>query len=169
MYIFKKQLKKGYSLVETIIYLAIFTFISIFVINSFITIMSSFWVTNYNRNILESGITSLERITREIRQAESIDTINTTSTNLVLNGEDESGNPRTVRFTLSDGAINFYENGNLLGDLTHPDTIISNLSFTRISNTESEAVKIQMTISSDGSNIERSENFYSTIILRGSY
>ncbi|HCY26101.1 TPA: hypothetical protein DIC38_00220 [Candidatus Nomurabacteria bacterium] len=155
------KLENGYSMIETIIYLAIFTFISIFVINSFIIIMSSFWVTHSNRNILESGITSLERITREIREAESA--IINENEIILTNDED------TVSFELEDGLINMYENSILIGNLTNPNMIVSDLSFASISTTESQGVKIQMTISNNNTNNPRSEIFNNTIILRGSY
>ena len=155
------KLIKGYSMIETLIYLAIFTFISVFVINSFITVMSSFWVTHSNRSILESGITSLERITREIREADSA-IAGVGELTLTKDGD-------TIRFYLSDGSINMEEDGVLVGSLTNPNTTISDLSFANIGTSESQGVKIQITVSGNNIHNPRSEIFGCTIILRGSY
>jgi Tfp pilus assembly protein PilW len=162
--------KSGYSLVEIIVYLAIFTAISILVINSFIIILSSFETTNMNRKLLESGVVSMERISREIRQAQNVDP-SSTSTILVLNSTDSSEDPMVVKFLNEGGLLNIYKNnnedpeGNLLGQ----NISVTSLVFRHITTTESEAVKIEMTLQYSMGNNTKSENFYDTIILRGGY
>lgn len=170
----KGNLVWGFSIVEVMVYLAIFTALSILVINLFIFILSSFNATNVNRKILESGSISMERISREIRQAKNIDIANSSlgsnPGSLQLNSTDSSGNPMIVKFINENGKLNFYKNNtNLQGNLLGQKLSVTDLVFSRISTLKSEAIKIKMTLQySDGRNVE-SENFYNTIVLRGGY
>ena len=164
----KTQNKKGFSIIEVMVYLAIFTALSILVINSFIFILSSFNVTNMNRKLLESGTVSMERISRDIRQSNSIDA-STTSTMLVLNSHDESNNSIVIKFISENGNLNLYINNALQGNLLGQKLTVTNLVFNRITTSASSAVKVQMTLRySDGRHV-KSENFYDTIVLRGGY
>ena len=63
----KNIYKKGYSLVEILVYLAIFTALSVLVINSFILALASFSASRTNRDLLEGGATAMERMSREIK------------------------------------------------------------------------------------------------------
>ena len=166
-----KRNSKGFSLIEILIYLAIFAVVSIVVINSFITVLSSFKRTRSDRDLLESGLTSVERISREIRQAKSIDMTNSTCSGsfciLQLNSTDINGVDKIVKFMVSSGFLKIYENGVDQGSLTSENISISSLIFKNIVTTNSKAVKIEMTIID--SNSDKTANFYNTIILRGGY
>lgn len=168
----KRNLVFGYSIIEILVYLAIFTSLSILVINSFITILSSFNTTNMNRKLLESGSIVMERVSREIRQAESIDIANSSFNNssgaLQLNSTD-GGTPAIMKFIVANGDLNLYKDGNLLGNLLEQDISVTSLIFRRISTTSSEAVKIEMTLEYSKGQSTRSENFYDTVILRAGY
>ena len=109
----------------------------------------------------------IERLSREIRQADSIHTIS--STNLKLNTTDTVGNPTTVTFTLSGTNLELRENDVLIGNLNPTTVAITALSFTQITNTHSTAVKITMTVQSNRYGSTRTANFYDTLVLRGSY
>jgi hypothetical protein len=164
-----KKLIHGFSLIEIIIYLAIFTTFSILVINSFIVILTSFNTTNTNRKLLESGLSSMERLTREVRQAKSIDIANSNSTTLQLNSTNEANDPIVIKLTLENNDLNLYEDGNKIGNLLNLHTDLTSLNFRRIATTKGEAVKIEMTIQDPQDKNLRSENFYDTVILRGEY
>lgn len=164
---------RGYSLVEIIIYLAIFTSVSLVVINSLIVSMSSFSVVRSNRDILESGTLAMERISREIRNANSVATANSTLGSspgtLELNTTDINDDPTTIKFTMANGAINLYAGGTLTGNLLGSNISVTSLIFRHIITTEGEAVKIEMTLSDTRTKQSNVEKFYNTVILRGSY
>lgn len=166
----RKKLTSGFTLIEVLIYVAILGIISVAVITASVTIMSSFNKTKVTRNILESGNNSLERMTREVRQAASVDIVNSSLGShpgvLVLNSTDSVGGPRVVKFVIENGDLNIYQNSVLTGNLLNQNISISNLIFRRISTGEGEALKIEMTLSSNGG---VSEKFYDTVILRGGY
>ncbi len=167
------QKNKGYSIAEIIIYLAIFTAISIAVINSFIVIVGSFNTTRTYRDLLESGSVSMERISREIRQAQSVNLANSTFGSnpgvLELNTTDASGNVITISFHISNNALNIYQNGVLVGNLLGQNISANSLIFRHIVTTNGEAIKVELTLQDTNSKTNQSANFYDTIILRGSY
>jgi Tfp pilus assembly protein FimT len=168
-----KQTNKGYSIVEMLVYLAIFTTVSIFIINSMIVVLGSFATTRTNRDLLESGSITMERISREIRQSKSVDIVNSTLGSspgvLQLNSTDSAGNAMIVKFIVSSGALNLYENGTSIGNLLGQNVSVSSLIFRRIATTNGEAVKIELTLQDTYSKNNQSQNFYNTIILRGEY
>ena len=167
------QKKNGYSIVEILVYLAIFTTMSVIVINYFIVVLGSFHVTRTNRDLLESGAISMERIAREIRQADSVDVANSTLSSspgvLQLNSTNSSGTPMIIKFSVTNGALNLYENGSLIGNLLGQNVAVTTLMFRRVTTTNGEAVKIELTLQDTESDNNQSENFYNTIILRGGY
>lgn len=166
--------QKGYSIIEMVVYLSIFAIMSVVVINSFIVILKSFNTSRINRNLLESGSIAMERIGREIRETKTINVANSTfGTNpgiLQLDSLNVTGYPDSViRFVVSNGALNIYENGVLIGNLLGQNVTVSSLIFRRMTNTNSEAIKIEMTLQTVSGNTTRLENFYSTVVLRGLY
>lgn len=166
----KIKFTHGFSLIEIIIYLAMFTVVSILVINSFIVILSSFNTTNMNRRLLESGSVAMERISREIRKSENIDS-NSTSDTLILYGSDDLGNPVIVKFIKENGELNLYKNNNSEkeGNLLGSNVNITSLVFRNIFTAQGQGVKIEMTLQYQDSRNTKTENFYNTIVLRGRY
>jgi len=165
----KNKLLKGFSLVEIIIYLAIFTAVSILVINSLIVSMSSFGATHTNHILMESGLSSMDRMSREIRDSISIDLVSSSlaTGTLVLIRPDSS----SLKISKNGNALNIYQSSDPLVGLNLLDSNIAvdSLVFRRIDTVAGEAVKIEMIIRDTKSKNNRTEKFYNTIILRGSY
>ena len=63
---------------EMMIYIAIFSTISVLVINAFIVIISTFNQTRTTNDLFESGSIVMEKLSRQIRQATNIDLANST-------------------------------------------------------------------------------------------
>ncbi len=133
--------------------------------------MSSFNTIQTNKTLLETGMNSMERISRDIRQSNSIDLVNSNLGGglLQLNTTNESGFPTTIKFSDENSKLDLYQGGILSGNLLGPDVLLDKLTFRRINTKESEAVKIEMTIHDINSKINKTKIFYDTIILRGSY
>jgi hypothetical protein len=165
----KIKLSYGFSIIEIIIYLAIFTAMSVLVINSFIIALSSFSNIRTNQDLLDGGSVSMDRITREIRQAKTIDVIDSTSEILQLNSTNTAGNNVIIKLAKVGNALNLYQEGVLIGNLLPQNIILNSISFDRISTTNSEAVKIKIVLQDSYSKINRIENFYDTVVLRGGY
>jgi type II secretory pathway pseudopilin PulG len=169
----KNKSQSGYSLVEIVIYIAIFAALSIGVVNSFMTVMASFNESRTSRDLLESGNTILERMSREIRISNSIDTANSTLDSnpgvLQLTSIDSSGSLRVVKFVVSSGTMSFYENGALSGNLSGQNITVSSIIFRKFTTTVGTGVKIEMVLMDKRGKRHRIENFYDSIILRGDY
>ena len=157
---------------EMMIYIGILVLIMVVVINILFSITSSQKKFKSAKSVENSAGYTLERITREIRDAQTVDTSGSSfGANpgvLKLTGIDANGNSRTVEFFVSSSTVHIKENGVDLGRLTNADGRVTNLTFTHITNTHSDSVKTFITIESGTSTNYRSENFHSATILRGS-
>jgi len=161
-----KKTNSGYVLLETIFYIVIFVILSIAVTNSMITMVKAFKETTIQAELMQGG-NVMERISREIRQAYSINSISTSD--LKLNSTDSVETNKTIEFALVGSNIALTENGVLTGNLNTPNIAITGLTFTQINTAKGVAVKILLTIKSNHDSQNRPENFYDTLVLRGAY
>jgi Tfp pilus assembly protein PilV len=172
----KANLVSGFALVEMIIYIPIMVIIMLAVVNIIISITKSNKFSSIENNIKNSAISGLEEITREIRNAKSIDynqsVFNSSDGILFLNTLDQNGNIKTIKFYLA-GQILKEDVGGVStstgGVLTQKDVKVLSMIFKRIDTLKSKAVKIELVLSGSNNGLIRNENFYSTIVLRGSY
>ncbi len=163
----------GFSLVEILIYILLLGLLLAAIINSTLLLAKSYRNVKATRSIESSAISSMDRMTREIRNATSINTgassLNVNPGILALNTTTASGTSQTIRFYTSSGKLIMERDGSTVGQLTFSDSNVSNLIFRSISTTTSEAVKIEMSIQSSTSTSFITKNFYQTVILRSSY
>ncbi len=160
----KKNL--GFSLLEMVFYVSLFAIISLVLVKATLSMIAAFRDTQVTADINQSSQV-FERMAREIRQANSIDTISTS--NLKLNSEDSSGNPKTITFTLNGSNLELRENDVLIGNLNPTNLSITSISFTQITTSNSTAVRIIMSVGSTRYNSGRTEEFNNTLVMRGSY
>ncbi|MCX6701944.1 MAG: prepilin-type N-terminal cleavage/methylation domain-containing protein [Candidatus Zambryskibacteria bacterium] len=164
---------KGFSLVEMLLYISILTVILTVIANALYSLNRSYRVIQSAEIIESSAITSLDRMVREIRDASSVDnlqsTFNTSPGVLTLNTTDDSGANMTIQFFVSNQIVRVKENGVDIGPLTDFSTRVTNLVFRFITTAQSKALKIEMTIESGQGLNYKSKKFYSTAVLRGSY
>lgn len=163
-----KSKNHGLSMVELLFYIAVFSILFLVVINSIIFMTRSFRETVVNTDLTQSS-SIMERISREVRSATSINTLTATSLKLdKINPVDSL--PTTIYFVLNGTNVELYDGNNaLVGNLNSPNVSVTALNFLRIDTTEGAAVKIFMTVKSNHYNSARTENFYDTIVLRGDY
>lgn len=166
--------KNGYSLIEIVVYIAIFSLLSIAVINSLIVTMKSFSASRTNRDLEENGFSAMERMSREVRGAISVSSITSGSIggakgDITLNTTDTSGTAKTVRFAVSGNALVLYENGASSGNLTGLNSQVTDLVFNQITIGTETAIKITIAIKDLRSPFGATETFYDSVIIRGSY
>ncbi len=164
----------GFTLVESLVYLAIFVVLLAGIVNAISVLSSSYRNVRTARSIESSAISLMDRIIREVRNSTSIDSAQSSfginPGSLSLNVVDGSGNPSTIRFYVSNQRVILEENGMSLGPVTASNVTVSSLVFRSYSTTTSSAVKIEMTLSSAStSKVFVTRNFYGTAVLRGSY
>lgn len=162
----KPKKQNGYSILELIFYISIFTILVFMVINAMIVMAKSFKETAIQTELVQSR-SIMERISREIKQASNIALINTT--NLKLNTKDSAGTDKTIEFLLSGSDIQLLEDDVLIGNLNTGSMNVMALSFTRIITPKSDGVKIFLTVKSSNDVLARNRDFYDTVILRGGY
>lgn len=159
----------GFTLVEMLIYIALMTLITLVMVQSFILVLKANRTSITEVNIRNSGYSAMEGMLREIYAS---DGIYTTSAGVLQ--MTQSGGTNNVKFaTSSSNILNFYEGASnpptLVGPLTSKDIVVKSLIFTPIYTGKSSAVRIQMQLSTTVNGITKTEWFYSTAILRGSY
>lgn len=166
----KNKNSTGYSLVEMLIYVAILSLVSIVIINMLLSFTQSYRIVTALRIAEHSGIDSMERMTRDIRAASSVNTANSTLGSnpgvLTLNST-VNGSATVTKFYLQNGILKLDVNGSYFGPLTLSNASTTNLVFRVLDNGVSNAVKVDMTIQVLVGGVLRTKNYHSTIILRG--
>lgn len=161
--------QQGYTLIELVIYLAIFITISLLIIQSLVSSMKTYATASAYRRLQTNGNLVMERIIRETRNANSItlgsSTFDTNPGALSIATTDESGTNRDITFSVSSGAVQINDNGTT-GNLTSSEVIVSSLIFRRITSNAADGVKIELTLTTANGRIV-SAPFYSTVMLRG--
>lgn len=156
-------------MIELIVYLAIFTVISVVLVTSLTTIMRTYARAATYRTLQSNGELVMERIVREVRQAATITTGSSTFGSspgvLALSGTDAGGTTHTITFDVASSAVRVTDNGTT-NNLSTSEVAVSSLIFRRISTSVGEGVKVELTLATT-TGTAVSANFYSTIILRG--
>jgi len=160
----------GYSLAELVIYIGILVAIVVVIINLLVNIVHARGRITSASSMSSSAFSALDRMTREIRGAKSVNTslstLGTSPGYLYLDTTDAVGVARTVEFFLIAGVLHIKVNSVDQGPLTLSNASTTSLIFYRSTATSTEAVRVQMTIASGTSTDYKSENFYTTALLR---
>lgn len=160
-----QRLTTGYTLVEILFYIGLLALIMIVAVNTIIVTSHSFASVRSLRAVNTSGEAAMERLAREIKLADSIDTASVFDVNpgiLKLNGVDAiSGSAQTITFTVSGNKVQVQEGAGAAEDITGANVSVSNLVFRKLVGTTSPAVRVEMTVGG--------YNFYATAVLRRAY
>ncbi len=157
---------KGYTLIELVFYIALFAVLSFSVISALITMTKSFKETTIQAQLTVGGDV-MDRLSREIRKANSITAI--TSTDLTLATTDDAGADKTLEFQLSGTDLKLIENSTFTGNLNTPNIAITALTFTQITTAQGKGIKVVVTIKSVNDTLARTADYNDTIVLRGGY
>lgn len=168
--------RRGFSLVETIIYVGILAAFSIFLINSILLIVKSF--NNYKswQRINAGAEVAMERMTREIKLADSINGLSVFDISpgrLVLNTiNPDTEAATTIEFYVFGTSLMVKEGSQAGVSLTPSNTEIASLIFRVVAastDLKSKAARIEFELRSSGARYQKTEKFYDTAILRRSY
>ena len=156
----------GYALVELLFYISILALLSLVIVNALVVMTRTFRETNILSDLQDGG-NILERVAREVRKANGINTIS--ASDLKINTIDDAGTSKTVEFLLTGSNVQLLENNVLTGNLNSPKISVTSLSFTQITTTSSSAIKISLALQSSNDALGRTVNYYDTVVLRGGY
>lgn len=156
------------SLLELLIYMSVLLILTIAIVASTMSLSTVFARNKSARVLTDAAAIVAERLTRDIRDADSVNlllsTLNATSSVLVL----ENG-ATTTTYSIVEGNIVIDVEGVALGALTPDEVLVNKFSAVRYAGTDSEAVRVTMSLSVVGRYASTTEIFYSTGVLRGSY
>lgn len=157
----------GFTLVEMVVYAAILGVITVLAVNSTLLMVQAYTNLRVSRDLNAGATTVLERLTREIRGGDSVSTAITNQ--LILNTKDSGGAATTVEFYVESGLIKVREGGVPKGSLMPSSTSVVNFVPQALIGANSEAVKIDLTMSATRGAISKTRTFYTTVVIRGSY
>jgi type II secretory pathway pseudopilin PulG len=166
------KLEAGYSLVETLIYIALLAIILVGLLQS-MNLMLRSWRESQSRTILaQSGALAMARLAHDIRAASGIDS----------GGSSFGTTTGSIKVTMSDAGVStsttFYATSSMLyvaqGTGTAAALLPSNIGvqgFTvyQITTANSQAVRIVLILQTATTSVPVSATFYDTFVLRGSY
>ncbi len=165
--------KKGFSLVETIIYIGLLVLVLVAIMNMTLSMARAYGYFKLSRHVQTSAINALDRMVRDIRNAQSVNvgqsTLGTSPGVLTLITTSATGTAQTLQFYVATSTLRVKQDGGDVGPLTLSDVSVSSLIFRQISTGISQAVKIELTLSTGSGSTTRTANFYDTAILRDSY
>ena len=159
--------KKGFTVIEILIYASLLALLIVLMANAVASLSHIIGEAKTERTLRSSAEAALERITREVRFAETVNvglsTLNTNPGTLVLT----SINPftetaQTITISVDGDLVTIQKNAGPVEYLTSDKTTVTSLIFRRIVNgTASESIRAELTVGG--------ENFYTTTVLRRSY
>ncbi|MEK7066024.1 MAG: hypothetical protein AAB965_00440 [Patescibacteria group bacterium] len=161
-------MKNGFSLVETMIYIAILLSVLILFVNLLIPISNSYITIRMIRKLDSAAVSSMDRMTREIRNASSINIasiLGVEPSKLVLDNSDATQSS----FPIIDNQLHIEIDGVDNGSLLPSGITVPSLNIRRVLTGHSAGVRIEMTLEDRGGSFTRDQKYYSTVILRGSY
>lgn len=166
------QKNKGFTLLELVIYVAgllVLLAVMVAIIMQFYTLYKEIIaVPRADR----TGLLVIDRLTKEIRSGDEIDTINSlfNSTNGIIEFDvDNAGTPQSRRFYVENGVIKYSEDGGAGVALSPKDLYVSNFYFTYVPTSVSQAVRLNLELQFMTRNGTETKAYTGFSILRESY
>ena len=171
--------RRGFSLIEVVLYVSLFSLMSLLTLEALYQTVRAFTNLRISRDINDSSVKIMERITRDIKGATEIKVSSVFDTDpgtLTLTTVSASGTPMVVQYIRVGNAIHLREAateaGLVAGDkgsLLSSQTSISGVLYRRINTGNTEGIKIELHITASRGAVTATHEFYNTVILRGSY
>lgn len=162
------HIKQGFSLIEVLVYLAVTVTLAGALVTSFLSLNTVLARNATERTLTQNAQTSLERMVRGIRSADSVNlslsTLNTSFGTLTL-----TEGATSTRFFISGGTLSMSVNGAGTGPLTDDGVIVRDVVFNRYVASTTEMVRVSLTLSTIGKSASSTRTFYTSAVLRGSY
>jgi type II secretory pathway pseudopilin PulG len=157
----KNKKNRGYMLAETIVYVTIVAILFFVVSFTLVALIKVYAESRATRALQENGLTSIERMGREIQRAKSVTVWSPTEVSTVI----EIGGSDTTIILWKNGNALFISSDEGSGPLTGSDTVVTNLLFRKSVSGGIEMVKIELTLQAK----DKTETFYTSVIARGTY
>jgi Tfp pilus assembly protein PilW len=165
----RSQKNKGFSIIEIIIYISIFSLVVLASSQVIVNIFTSYKDVVYKKSIENSAVVVLDRITRETRSAKFIDSssmIGNTNSSLYLTLEDDDGE-YTLRFYKDGDRIYVQERNGEVVPLSSNKTRVDSFFVQQIDTALSTALRFTLTLSSIRGDMTK--DFNTASIIQASY
>ena len=144
----KKQKKRGFSLLELLIYIGVLSIIVVVITNILISLSNSNSQSQARSEVNSSVRFASELLQQDLKNASavSVPSFGNPSTSLTL-----VRNNKTITYDVSEGVLRRTEGQNDPSNITNSSVIVSSVTFTRIENTNAVfdktnvSIKIKMT------------------------
>lgn len=165
----KKQLRtRGFSLVEMLVYLAVTVFVSTAGVLTYLSLNTVFLRYETERSVNHSAQVALERISHELRGANtvntSLSTLGTSSSTLAL-----TQGATSTQFSLNGDSLMYTQNGVQRGALTSEDVSVVGFVAHHYVGTTTELVRVSLTLHAANNAASTTRTYYTSAVLRGSY
>lgn len=150
--------QKGFTLIELIIYIAIFAVISLVLTDFFITLTKVRAQTEARGEVRQNLARTMERVSQVIRSASGVNSASGNTLSLAMT--DSAKNP-TI-FTVTGNVLTIQEGASPATALTSDKVIISKLSFTSINNPSPAKKSVQVAMMVDYDAKDRPDYIYSS-------
>ena len=160
----------GYTLVEMTIYVSVLLVITFVVVNTTLSFTKSYRELKTSRLVEHSALDAMERMTRDIRGADSVDVANSTlgtSPGVLTIVSTVNSLSTTTKFYVQNNILTMDVNGVYFGPLSLSDASVTNLTFRRYDSGISESVRIDLTVEASLGPVTKLKTYHSTIILKG--
>jgi type II secretory pathway pseudopilin PulG len=164
---------RGFTLIEVAIYTALFAAISLVIVESIIATVNSFSALRSTRDLNDTAMIAMERVTREIKWAQTANlassAFGTTSGRIFLNTTNASGTAKTIDIYAQNGDLRIRENGVDQGSLISGRTNVVAFVLYYVTAGSTSVIKIELTLRAGSGKNSNTHIFYDTAILRDSY
>ncbi|KKU21986.1 MAG: hypothetical protein UX33_C0017G0002 [Candidatus Azambacteria bacterium GW2011_GWC1_46_13] len=150
--------QKGFTLIELIIYIAIFAVISLVLTDFFITLAKVRAQTEARGEVRQNLSRTMERLSQVIHSASGVNSASGNTLSLAMT--DSAKNP-TI-FTVTENALTIQEGASPATALTSDKVIIGKLSFASINNPSPAKKSVQLSVTVDYDAKERPDYIYSS-------
>lgn len=162
-----RKTERGFTLVEMLVYMSVFMLIASALVITFLSFDTTLIRNKTERVLAQEARVGLEHMLLSIRHADSVDTglstLDSSPGELVLDGDEET------RFYVSGGILMMDIDGTTLGPITSDAVTVENITFNYQSNTATDIVRIELTLSSETKAASSTRTFNAGAILRGTY
>lgn len=171
----QRTYKKGISLIEIVVYVSLFTVISVVAVSILLSTANLFMRSRVKRTVTRQGTGAMERIIREVRLSYDVDTAASTFDvhpgSLTIRTLTSPGGSATTtrRFFIQNNALMLQEGVSPSRALTSKVRITGLIFRNIVSSTISRAIKTELIIEGGSGQFNTQEKFYGTAVLRGSY
>jgi len=169
----KSKSLTGFTLVEVVIYIFFVGVFSVLALNGVFQATKVFSDFRITRNLNNTAEVVLDRVTREVRQAYDVDSVESSFDShpgrLTLKTVNTLDVDTTIEFYVDGENIKIKEGGIEQGLLGASNVTVDLLVFDFIANANTEAVKTRLQLTAQKGSLQKTKTFYATTILRGSY